>query len=365
MWLADLQDARKRLRSTDTVVTHRDGHRTVERDGATIDQLPPPDVLPPALQPEPRRICICPPAEPTWVLPTFEGFRLPPLCPGTVRAVTWNVWFAPSDFDARMAALFTEALSTAPDVICLQEVLPGLAAAVRASAVLSRAYAVSPNWIDAYGCLLLVRHELRPTFHEHVLPTSMGRTLLVAECRAAEGDAVLAVATVHLESLNNALKRARQLALAHDALAAYAHVLLCGDFNFDATRNFGDWRAVPPRPLRPKGDNDSDEEEAYAGPLRREVELENSVLGRTLPGYLDVWHALNPAMPGHTFDGGRNPYVADPDEQMRYDRVMARGMVPQQIEMLGMGGGAHGEGVDVLVPSDHYGLFAIAVVSRQ
>ena len=38
---------------------------------------------------------------------------------------------------------------------------------------------------------------------------------------------------------------------------------------------------------------------------------------------------------GLTFDGAINPYVQDPGERMRYDRVMAKGLRPVHIEMLG------------------------------
>ena len=47
--------------------------------------------------------------------------------PGVLRIVTWNVWFSPRQAEERMAALFSQALATAPDVLCLQEGLPELA----------------------------------------------------------------------------------------------------------------------------------------------------------------------------------------------------------------------------------------------
>ena len=379
-----LQAARTTLRATATVVTHRDGHRTLERDGEAVEALPPPDVLPPALRPEPKRLCIEPPSMPTWELPSFEGWTLPPIGED-LSLVTWNVWFAPQEADARMAALFSEALAAAPDVLLLQEVVPELAASVRASAALCAAYAVSPNPIDedAYGCLLLARHALKPSFREVDFPSRMGRSLVLAELTPPGAAAPLAVATVHLESLDSAPTRAKQLRVAYDALGGYEAAALAGDFNFDATRNFGEWRELPPQPSRPTRDADSDDDDdapPYAGPVKQSsgAPLENAVLAERLPGYVDAWPAVRGVADlGHTFDGATNPHVRDADECMRYDRVMLRNLRPRSVRLLGVrraaaaegeaaaagtsGGeaGVAAEGGGGLVPSDHYGVHAV------
>jgi len=44
-----------------------------------------------------------------------------------LRICTWNVWFSPHRAQERMAALFSELLNEAPDLICLQEVCHGTA----------------------------------------------------------------------------------------------------------------------------------------------------------------------------------------------------------------------------------------------
>ena len=169
-----LKERKKSLKVTDTVVTARDGSRILERDGKVVNNLPPPDVLPPALQPERKRLCIVPPEPPTWSLPELEEFTLPPLEVGTrLRVLTWNVWFAPTDADRRMAALVREALAQVPDVLCLQEVVPELADSLRtsrAASALRKVYAVSQNDVGPYGCLLLARHSLGATFKEVRVP---------------------------------------------------------------------------------------------------------------------------------------------------------------------------------------------------
>lgn len=330
---------------------------------------------------------IQPPAQPTWALPTFDGLTLPPLGETSLTVVTWNVWFAPHEADARMDALFSEVLTAAPDVLCLQEVLPELAASVRASVALCAAYEISPNDIEFYGCLMLVRRSLRPSFGEVAFPSRMGRTLLIAECRHPTSGIPLAVATAHLESLANAPTRARQLATAHEALSGHERALLLGDFNFDATQNFGDWRELPPRPQRPTREDDSEDDEPYVGPVRMErPPLENQVLADRLPDYVDAWPALRgDDDPGHTFDGAANPYVSDPQERMRYDRVMLKGVQPTSIRMLGTGSSSrpdaangtahHGSastqaddgdasvGPGIVVPSDHYGLCTVVALT--
>merc|ERR1711907_722055 len=180
-----------------------------------------------------------------------------------------------------------------------------------------------------------------------------------------------AIATVHLESLNSAHTRSKQLAVASKEMDKYERVVLCGDFNFDSTQNFGDWRALPPRPPRPLPPryDSSDEEEAYVGPVKTSIVLENEVLGTNLLDYVDAWPALHPDEHGHTFDGSCNPHVADPQETMRYDRVMVRGARPTSINIMGKAGAARTEYAEdatasssasdpVVVPSDHFGLCA-------
>ena len=252
----------------------------------------------------------------------------------TLTVATWNVWFGRQHMEQRYSALLRTLLRRAPDVVGLQEVVPALADALRAHEAVSALYEVSPNAIGSYGCLLLARRALRPHIVEIDLPTDMGRTLLVAELAARPG---VAVATVHLESLDSERVRGEQLAVAARALGGAAHAVLMGDFNFDATRTWGEWRD--------------------GGVARSPGALENDALPRLLPHFVDAWPVVRGAEPGFTFDGATNPYAHDPGERMRYDRVMAKGLRPEHIEMLGNGGEAQP------VPSDHFGLFATLVPS--
>ena len=138
----------------------------------------------------------------------------------------------------------------------------------------------------------------------------------------------LVVATSHLESLHNQNTRELQIKETVERLKDYPMAVFCGDFNFDSTKSYGDWVKRPP------------------------MELENIVLQKEMPDFIDSWAFLthrNDASdgycwkvleddvdPGYTFDGVSNSkYIKDVNERMRYDRVMAKGLIPKSIEVVG------------------------------
>lgn len=250
-----------------------------------------------------------------------------------LRVVTWNVWFDDLCKSERMAALLREVFSMAPDVACLQEVLPELAQALRACGWLTDVYDISPFDVGAYGCMMLVRKDLQAEFVEVPLTTLMDRNLVLATCKA--GLPGLSFATTHLESLNSEKVRRRQLEEAAQALRNKPCAILCGDFNFDATQTYGDWR--------------------LSAPARKPEDLENRVLQEVLPAFVDVWPAVNTEV-GYTFDGLVNPRCChDVDERMRYDRIMVRGSVaPFAASLLGTKAINHSG----IMPSDHFGVMA-------
>mmetsp|Transcript_51511 Transcript_51511/g.159763 ORF Transcript_51511/g.159763 Transcript_51511/m.159763 type:complete len:329 (-) Transcript_51511:166-1152(-) len=260
-----------------------------------------------------------------------------------LRVLTWNVWFDQFFASLRQQALMKELLAAAPDVACLQEVLPGFAEVLRGNAALCEVYDISPQSVAPYGCLMLVRRDLRPQFGLEEFPTIMGRSLLFAECQ--DSSPGLFVATVHLESLNSAATRKQQLQVAARVLRRRPLSIICGDFNFDDTQTWGDWRRK--------------------APALSLDEVENNVLQQVLPSFCDTWRAVHPHEPGKTFDGMANPIcVPDPHEQMRYDRLLAStdgGLKPTSAVMLGT---ADIEGAtEGLKPSDHFGLLVDLEIS--
>ena len=81
----------------------------------------------------------------------------------------------------------------------------------------------------------------------------------------------ICIGSVHLESLDTRHFREAQLEVIHSQLDQYKHSCLCGDFNFDSSRNFFS------KDKRP---------------------LENLSLLRTYSEYIDVWSHLRPEEPG-------------------------------------------------------------------
>lgn len=248
--------------------------------------------------------------------------------PARLTLVTWNVWFSPLA-RAERTAMLVEALAAADaDVVCLQELLPEVATAIRAAAPL-RAYQLFDEGFDAgegYGTALLTRLPVRG-WRRRELPTSMGRDLLLAELSLADG-APFAVGTVHLESRRwNGDVRAEQLDAALPLVRAAApDGVLCGDFNFD-----DGW----------------DEGRRLDG----------------APDFRDLWLAHGRGAEGYTVDTRRNEMTLrhkGKEKQTRYDRVLLRSPSgaarARSIELLGA---APHPGDPALFVSDHFGLRAV------
>lgn len=91
-------------------------------------------------------------------------------------------------------------------------------------------------------------------------------------------------------------------------------------------------------------------------PVHPPTKKKNDALASALPGWIDVWPLLHGDRDkGYTFDATINTLLERPrpDEQMRCDRVMARGCRPVGIELVG-----DRPMKDGLFLSDHFGLLA-------
>lgn len=106
----------------------------------------------------------------------------------TLAVVTWNVWFMERNLRVRADALLAIVRAQRADVVCFQEVTqPFLDAMLEADWVRDD-YVVSDArgaTVVPYGVCLMVRRSapgLRVcSMRKHLIPTNMGRTLLVAE----------------------------------------------------------------------------------------------------------------------------------------------------------------------------------------
>jgi Endonuclease/Exonuclease/phosphatase family len=167
--------------------------------------------------------------------------------PAALRVVSYNIWFAELFWEERLDATVELVRSARADVVCLQEVTTRALFRLRDDPFVREDFVLSDVTgfsVHNYGVATLVRRDLVPFFAGFRLvdmASNMGRRILVAEFRKAmDGAAAVAVATVHLESLNSAPVRKAQLAVASRLMAGYDTALLCGDFNITATGTYGD-----------------------------------------------------------------------------------------------------------------------------
>lgn len=236
-----------------------------------------------------------------------------------LRVVTWNVWFNHWQRELRWHALWRELTAQAPDVVCLQEVVPEHMASRELRALRERGWWVSDERLRGYDVLLLSR---RPVLASERVPlvSIMGRELLLVRLDTRPA---ITIATVHLESTDRMTDfRCRQLADIHAALAGVSEALLVGDMNFPAGE-------------RPEA--------------------------RCLPDYADVWQALRPDEPGFTVDTEVNlmrSLITPGHKQARIDRVFHRGPAwrPTSIERLGTRPLPDDPDDPYLFVSDHFGL---------
>lgn len=186
---------------------------------------------------------------------------------GALRLLSYNVWFSEHRQHARAEALFAILEQEDADIVCLQEVTPPFLGWLCQQEWARGRYAVSDvvgttlkGSSLVYGVLMLIRRRLVVrSICLHALPTSMNRAVLVASLSL--GELQMRVATVHLESLNNAAVRMQQLErilglLTMEGSDGRCTVILAGDMNFDdgspeeavvQKHGFGDcWLACAP-----------------------------------------------------------------------------------------------------------------------
>lgn len=305
-----------------TIVWHRDTGVDLVTSGAALDPTP---VA--ARGPAPAADAFAPLPVSRW---TGAAWSVVPDVPREderpLRVAMWNVLsprHGPDEVTAlepRLPALLATLRAQDADLLALVEVTrPFLQALLREPWVRAE-YATTDATGDTLrpeGALLLSRRPLAACAHAF----ANNKSALVGRVRA--GGRRLAVALVHLTSdqaKDAPRKRAHELTTvaAHLALrASEEDALIVGDFNA---------RGDDPNGLRAEG-------------------------------YVDVWRALRPDDPGHTFDPGRNPVAARTSSRRspaRFDRALLRGAVgsPLPLEVARLE--RFGDGP--APPSDHAGL---------
>lgn len=220
-----------------------------------------------------------------------------------LQVVTWNLWFDAHLRSQRCAAISLELEQLRPQLLGFQEATLAMLRPFFDQPWLQKEYwcTASPTSApDSHGVVLWGRVQL-----EHLkrllLPGSMGRRALI--CHTGR----LQLGVVHLESLTSqqAVRR-QQLEQLWPELHTAPAALLMGDLNFCATSN------------------------------------ENEQIP---PDFQDAWTQLHPQDPGWTLDSQRNPLLRA-HRPARYDRMLARGLCIESIQLVGTEG----------LKSDHYGL---------
>lgn len=238
----------------------------------------------------------------------------------SLRALTFNVWFDPYEWERRCRAVLEILAHEAADVIALQEVTPLFLQRLLATPWLREGYVVSRSkLLDArYDVVMLSRLPVTRCV-SHTLTTDMGRRLHALEIPTMRGR--LVVAGIHLESMKERTPtRLTQIGECIPILGRADFAVWLGDFNSAPTS----------------------------------VEDE-----RIRTAFRDCWEELDEA-PGYTRDTSRNAMLAKvkADRHQRIDRILWRGhgFVPTQIRLLGTTPLAASEGQ--VFPSDHFGLVA-------
>ncbi len=245
------------------------------------------------------------------------GFRRRP----SLSVLTWNVWFGLEKPVKRWTRLLSDVASLRPDLIAFQEVTEPFLEMLRKESWVRRSYEISDprgEEIASYGSVIVSRNPIvrRETLD---LESQMGRKLVLVEVEI-EGT-TWTVGTVHLESLDSAATRGRQLEQVFERLAPAADVILLGDFNFCSS-----W------------------------------EEENE---RLHPDFVDAWSAAS-SDPGFTVDTRRNATRArktEGERRTRFDRILVRSRHAQPRSAALVGTRPVKGEAPPLFPSDHFGVY--------
>jgi endonuclease/exonuclease/phosphatase family metal-dependent hydrolase len=265
------------------------------------------------------------------------------------RVLTYNIWFSDKYQPMRFKGLCDILNRSDAHIIGLQEssyfsiynnslticlVTKDILQQLLAQPFIQQRYCISDvdgrTFNGWYGVVLLIDTRLHIS-HLNLIdfPQSfMGRRLIIAEINLDQNE-TLRIGTVHLESLNSAEERQRQLNICRKIFnRSPATCILMGDFNFNAHGQ------------------------------------ENIRQFRTLPGWIDVWvNLMGIDNPGYTFDSGTNAMTranSDATDRARIDRIIlhSQTIIPTNIDILGMKSIGNEEHLPIF-PSDHYGLTAV------
>lgn len=269
---------------------------------------------------------------------------------GSLRVLTWNLWWRFGDWPARELAIACVLERECPDICGLQEVWA--TGSKNQAKILATNLGMHFTWVPSprperwqhklgdsnvqIGNAVLSRWPISATDQLH-LPTGNepdeGRTVLYASIDSPAGSVPVFTTQLNSAPHQSAVRCEQVMALAEFIAAHKAEAfppVLTGDFN--------------------------------AEPSSDEIRLiEGHRTAPTVPGLvlIDAWRYADPGEPGHTWDHRNNPYVqASLEPSSRIDYVLiglprqdGKGHV-RSVRMIG-----HGPEAGVW-PSDHAGVLA-------
>ena len=148
-----------------------------------------------------------------------------------MRLLTYNIWFSDHYMAQRMRAIFDIIAERKPDVVALQEMTHAHWKECSTHAAFKRYTWTEPPAGAAYYTMIgSVFPQAAPPIRTPFTASQMGRDLLASTLDTPHGRVV--VGTSHLESLQFAARRKKQIAQSLHALSG-DEVIFCGDTNID------------------------------------------------------------------------------------------------------------------------------------
>lgn len=268
-----------------------------------------------------------------------------PLAGGTLRVLTWNLWWRHGPWEERLPAILSAIAAEEPDVCCLQEVWVDEATGDSLAGRVAGALGEGWTWVGTdrfvadgvvFGNAVVSRWPIASSaVLDLPVPTDRVeelRTCIRADVAMPGGEVQVFCTHLNWRFDESHVRQEQVRAICGFVASSPARTyppVLCGDFN-----------AVP----------DSDEVRMLTG--RSAVPVERLV-------FHDAWEVAGaPGDPGTTWSNA-NPYAVldlEPDRRIDYvfvgwPKAGGRGHV-EACRVVGA------EPVDGVVPSDHYGVVA-------
>ena len=258
---------------------------------------------------------------------------------GQISMLTFNIWFSSFKMRERMEVLGEIVQNLKPDILTFQEVTLENLALLQKQRWFSRYHVIPPDTIKqgSYFVIILTVYPVNKWFvHPFQNSGPYNRKLVTAETKdAVSSNVQFVIATTHfLHASYNTLLRESQLQETLNVLSVYENVCVMGDMNIHEDKFKVDGDVVLPS------------------------------------SWIDAWLSLpgKTEKNGYTWDRSKNPFAQMESNanatsfKGRLDRVLCKLSDFEVKEMRVVGNELSKSGI---VPSDHFGLFAVIELSAK